>query len=281
MRFGIKTSGQDTTWADMLAVWQAADEIELFESAWTFDHFYPIFTEQIDGDCMEGWIIVGRAGAGDPADPGRRAVTNVPNRHPAVLAKMAAALDIVSGGRLELGLGAGWNEVEAKAYGIDLHGTLTERFDAFDEGCEAIIALLTNEQTTFTGRTCSSPTRTATRSRSSGRTHRSASADRVSAARFARWRASPSTGTSRAAPSEQFAAKLDVLRGHCADIGRDPVEITVSAHLIGARFGTGLDAVVEEAKRYADAGLDLGLVYLPTPYRADAARRTAAALSDL
>ena len=73
MRFAIKTSPQDTTWADMLAVWQAADEIELFESAWTFDHFYPIFTEQIDGDCMEGWITADRPRPGHPPPAGRRA----------------------------------------------------------------------------------------------------------------------------------------------------------------------------------------------------------------
>ncbi len=58
MRFAIKTSGQGTTWSDMLAVWQAADDIELFESAWTFDHFSPIFTDDLGGDCMEGWITL-------------------------------------------------------------------------------------------------------------------------------------------------------------------------------------------------------------------------------
>src|SRR5436305_9689029 len=152
MRFGIKTSPQGTTWADMLAVWQAADEIELFESAWTFDHFYPIFTDDISGPCLEGWVTTTAL-----AQATRRLrvgvlVTGMPYRHPAVLAKMAATLDIVSGGRLELGIGAGWNEVEAAAYGIDLHATLTERFDAFDEACEAIIGLLTEEQTTFAGR---------------------------------------------------------------------------------------------------------------------------------
>src|SRR6185312_14345904 len=41
MRFAFKTSPQNTTWADMLAVWQAADDIDVFESGWTFDHFYP------------------------------------------------------------------------------------------------------------------------------------------------------------------------------------------------------------------------------------------------
>ncbi len=41
MRFAFKTAPHNTTWADMLAVWQAADEIEIFESGWLFDHFYP------------------------------------------------------------------------------------------------------------------------------------------------------------------------------------------------------------------------------------------------
>ena len=44
MRFAFKTAPQNTTWADMLAVWQAADDIDVFESGWTFDHFYPIFS---------------------------------------------------------------------------------------------------------------------------------------------------------------------------------------------------------------------------------------------
>ena len=57
-------------------------------------------------------------------------------RHPAVLANMAATIDIISHGRLELGLGAGWNQMECDAYGIDLP-PLKERFDRFDEGVEA------------------------------------------------------------------------------------------------------------------------------------------------
>ena len=209
----------------MLAVWQAADEIELFESAWTFDHFYPIFTERIDGDCMEGWITLAAL-----AQATRRLrvgvlVTNVPNRYPAVLANMAATLDIVSGGRLELGLGAGWNEVEAKAYGIDLHATLTERFDAFDEELRGDHrACSTNEQTPTPGGTCSSPTRTATRSRSSGRTRRSASADRASAARsasvarFAQHWNFPG-GSARAVRGEARRAARALRRGRARPVG--------------------------------------------------------------
>ena len=58
MRFGIKTAPQHTTWAAMLDVWRAADDIELFDSAWNFDHFYPIFSDS-DGPCLEAWTMLG------------------------------------------------------------------------------------------------------------------------------------------------------------------------------------------------------------------------------
>jgi hypothetical protein len=57
MRFAFKTAPQNTTWDDMLAVWREADDIELFESGWTFDHFYPIFSDPT-GPCLEGWITL-------------------------------------------------------------------------------------------------------------------------------------------------------------------------------------------------------------------------------
>ena len=64
---------------------------------------------------------------------------------------MAAALDIVSNGRLELGIGAGWNEEESGAYGIEL-GSIKERFDRFEEACEVLTSLLSKETTTFDGK---------------------------------------------------------------------------------------------------------------------------------
>src|SRR6266403_3514662 len=134
VRFAFKTSPQNTTWSDMLAVWQAADEVEIFESGWTFDHFYPIFSDPT-GPCLEGWVTLTALAQATTRLRLGTLVTGILYRHPAVLANMAAALDIVSGGRLELGLGAGWNEEECAAYGIEL-GSLTERFDRFDEACD-------------------------------------------------------------------------------------------------------------------------------------------------
>jgi alkanesulfonate monooxygenase SsuD/methylene tetrahydromethanopterin reductase-like flavin-dependent oxidoreductase (luciferase family) len=131
MRFAFKTAPQNTTWRDMLAVWQEADDIELFESGWTFDHFYPIFSDSA-GHCLEGWVTLTALAQATRRLRLGTLVTGIHYRHPAVLANMAAALDIVSGGRLELGIGAGWNEEESGAYGIELGGP-AQRSDRFEE----------------------------------------------------------------------------------------------------------------------------------------------------
>src|SRR5437667_5875715 len=78
-------------------------------------------------------------------------VTGMIYRHPAVLANMAATVDVISDGRLELGVGAGWNQQECDAYGIPLP-PLTERFDRFDEGVEALVLLLSQEHSDLDGR---------------------------------------------------------------------------------------------------------------------------------
>ena len=57
MRFGIKTAPMNTTWPDMLDVWKEADRIELFETAWNFDHFEPIFSDR-SGPCLEAWSML-------------------------------------------------------------------------------------------------------------------------------------------------------------------------------------------------------------------------------
>ena len=150
MRFAFKTSPQNTTWSDMLAVWQAADDIDVFESGWTFDHFYPILSDS-SGPCLEGWTTLTALAQATKRLRLGTLVTGIHYRHPAVLANMAAALDIISNGRLELGIGAGWNEEESGAYGIEL-GSMKERFDRFEEACQVLIGLLSQETTSFDGK---------------------------------------------------------------------------------------------------------------------------------
>jgi F420-dependent oxidoreductase-like protein len=149
MRFAFKTAPQNTTWSDMLAVWKVADDIEVFESGWTFDHFYPIFSDST-GPCLEGWVTLTALAQATTRLRLGTLVTGIHYRHPAILANMASTLDIVSNGRLEIGLGAGWNEEESGAYGIEL-GTPSERSDRFEEACEVIVGLLTQKTTTFDG----------------------------------------------------------------------------------------------------------------------------------
>jgi F420-dependent oxidoreductase-like protein len=276
MRFGLKTAPQHTTFADMLAVWQAADEIELFESAWTFDHFYPIFTDDVTGPCLEGWVTTTALAQATERLRVGVLVTGLPYRHPAVLANMAATLDIVSNGRLELGLGAGWNEVEAAAYGIDIHATLTERFDAFDEGVEAIIALLTQERTTYDGHYVKL-TDAHCNPKPVQRPHPpiciGGGGERRTLRAVARY---AQHWNYPGGPVDQFAAKLEVLRRHCEEYGRDPAEITVSTHLRGEP-----EELVAQATAYRDAGLDLGIVYLQPPHTPDVLAGIAEALEPL
>ena len=150
MEIGIKVAPHHVEWERLLEVAQIADQVEIFDQFWNFDHFYPIKGDT-DGPCLEAWVtLTGIAQATNRIRIGCM-VNGVHYRHPAVLANMASALDIVSQGRFELGLGAGWNELESGAYGIEL-GTLKERFDRFDEALIVISSLLNKEKTSFSGK---------------------------------------------------------------------------------------------------------------------------------
>ena len=249
----------------MLAVWQAADDIDVFESGWTFDHFYPIFSDPA-GPCLEGWTTLTALAQATTRLRLGTLVTGIHYRHPAVLANMAAALDIISGGRLELGIGAGWNEEESGAYGIEL-GTLTERFDRFEEACQVLIGLLSQDTTDcfdFQGRFYQL---TAARNEPKGpqRPHPPICIGgngekrtlRIAAKYADHWNFVGGT------PAE-FARKRDVLKAHCAEVGRNPKDIMLSAHIrVGERGARG---VVEDAIALGAEGLDLAIIYLPLPY---------------
>src|SRR5262245_44165954 len=277
MRFAIKTSPQHTNFADMLAVWQAADEMEIFESAWTFDHFYPIFSDHT-GPCMEAWVTTtALAQATERIRVGVLVTGNV-YRHPAVLANMAASVDVISNGRLEFGIGAGWNQQECDAYGIDLP-PLRERFDRFDEALEVMVKLFTETTADFDG-TYYSLKDAYCEPKPVQRPHPpiviGGGGEQRTLRAVARWAQHwnfPGGGV------ETLRQKREVLHRHCKDIGRDPSEIVTSTHL---RFDpANVDALVEEARALDDEGLDLGIVYLPPPHTPDVLKPLAEALEPL
>jgi F420-dependent oxidoreductase-like protein len=278
MRFGIKTAPQDTTWQEMLAVWTAADDIDLFESAWNFDHFYPIFSDPT-GPCLEGWTTLAAM-----AQATRRLrigvqVTGMPYRHPAVLANMAASIDLISDGRLEIGLGAGWNEEESTALGIDLP-PWKERFDRFDEGVEAIVRLLSDPTTTMDGewvrltdaRCEPKPVQRPHPPIAIGGTGR-----RRTLRTTARWAQHWNAIVPDAATWRELR---DVLDRHCAAVGRDPTEIESSV-TIWFDPSLGPRALAEEAATFAEAGVDIAIVYLPVPHTPDVLSPIADALEPI
>ncbi|MEZ5142270.1 MAG: TIGR03560 family F420-dependent LLM class oxidoreductase [Acidimicrobiales bacterium] len=263
MRFAFKTSPQHTTWDAMLAVWREADGIDVFESGWTFDHFYPIFSDPT-GPCLEGWSATTALAQATTRLRCGVLVTGIPYRHPAVLANMAATVDIVSGGRLELGLGAGWNQDEADAYGIPL-GTLTERFDRFDEACEVIVGLLTQETTSFAGRHFTL-TDARCEPKPVQRPHPPICIGGVGPKRLlpaaARW---AQHWNHPGGSVQDWQRARDDLATACEQVGRDPSTMTTSIH-VWFRPDDGPDALAEECAAFAEAGVDLAIVYLPTPH---------------
>jgi F420-dependent oxidoreductase-like protein len=149
IRFGIQTGQQLVDWSTMRDLWQKADRWG-YDSLWNFDHFYPIFVDP-EGPCLEAWTtLAALAQATTRARIGVMVSGNT-YRHPCLTAKMAATVDHVSGGRLNLGLGAGWFEREHRDFGIDFK-TVRARLEALDEACRIVLGMMTESRTTVRGK---------------------------------------------------------------------------------------------------------------------------------
>src|SRR5262245_9149383 len=149
LHFGVKTAPQFTTSDDMLRVWREADEIPAIESAWLFDHFIPLGPDPT-GPQLEGWTLLAAYAALTTRVRVGILVTGNTYRHPAVLANMAATVDQIAHGRLDFGIGAGWNELEHTMYGMPLYSP-GERIRRLGEACEVIRRLWTEPVATFEG----------------------------------------------------------------------------------------------------------------------------------
>jgi len=150
LRFGIKTAPQYTTYDDILRVWQEADSVPAIEHAWAFDHFIPLGPDPT-GDQLEGWTLLGALAARTERLRIGLMVTGNIYRHPAVLAKIGATVDAISHGRLDFGIGAGWNELECSMYGIPLYAP-GERIRRLGEACEVVKRLWTETVANFDGK---------------------------------------------------------------------------------------------------------------------------------
>ena len=234
--FGIMTAPQQVSYADLVRIWREADTIPEIEHAWLFDHLMPIGGGDPNGPAFEGWTLLSALAAQTHRLRLGLLVTSNRFRPPAVLAKIAATADVVSGGRLEFGIGVGslpnppaaWREYPA--HGLPF-ASFTDAVASLGEACTVIRRLWTATEpfdfdgphVSLTGAFCNP--------RPVQRPHppfviagRTTATLRVVAEHADVW----NIAGGDLADCVERSATLDRL---CDEIGRDPAAITRSVHL--------------------------------------------------
>ncbi len=211
-------------WAEVASLAQHAEQTG-WDGIWYADHFMPN-AEDTTTPWPEAWTTLAALAACVPRLRIGTLVSGNTYRHPAVLAKMAATLDHISGGRAVLGLGAGWQENEHQQYGIPFY-TLAERLARLDEACQVIRALFTQPVANFDGRFYQldqatlepKPVQQPLPLLIGG------GGEKVTlkiTARYAdEWNVWGTVDTLR--------HKMEILDSHCSDVGRNPADIQRSA----------------------------------------------------
>lgn len=153
---GFQVWGQAATWPDLAATALRIEALG-FSSVWANDHFYPpagsaaATPDAPPGPVLEGWMTLAGFAAVTTRVRLGVLVSGAGYRNPGLLVKMATAADHLSGGRVSLGLGAGWHEREHRAFGFDFP-SLGDRITRLDEQAAAIRRLLDDEEVTVGGR---------------------------------------------------------------------------------------------------------------------------------
>lgn len=269
MRFSFWT-GNGQTWADTLEGCSHA-EATGWDGLWLADHFMPN-EENVDQPIHEAWSILAAVAASVPRVRVGPLVAGNTYRNPALTAKIAATIDHISGGRVVLGIGAGWQENEHEKYDFEF-STLKGRLDMLDEAVEIITSLLSNERTNFEGEHYTvmdapldpKPVQDKVPLLIGGggkkRTLRTA----------ARW----ADEWNYWGMPDDIEDLCQVLDGHCEDVGRDPAEIQRSAVALmfisesedtiskmrGRDFGRATivgtpEEVIDIVGQYRDVGVD-------------------------
>jgi alkanesulfonate monooxygenase SsuD/methylene tetrahydromethanopterin reductase-like flavin-dependent oxidoreductase (luciferase family) len=295
--FGVHTGVQNTSVDELRDLWAAAEELG-FDSVSVWDHLY---SSDLSGyECHEAVAIHAALACATSSVRCGCLVYCAGYRHPGVLAKAVTTIDHLSGGRAEIGLGAGWAQPEYEAYGFPFPPA-RERLDLLAEAAAAIRSLLRDGSTTVAGdhlrmraaRNEPRPVQPALPMWIGGGGER----------RTARIVAEHGDGWNLPfVPPEALDGKRTALHRHCAEVGRDPAEIRIGVNVIvcdseaslatqfgpraesvrpGAVVGTSVEQTAEALGRYVAAGADTVNIAMRAPWDAGALERAAAAVSSL
>jgi F420-dependent oxidoreductase-like protein len=264
-RFGLKAAQMGGSYVEIRDAWLEADRLG-FDTGWLHDHLLNQNDIALPED--EGWTVLTALLVESRRIRGGLMVTANTFRHPALLAKIATTVDVISRGRVEVGLGAGWFDEEHRQYGLPLP-PLGERMRRLEEACGVLEALWTQPRATFTG-TYYQVREAYHEPKPVQQPHPpltiGTSGDRVGlriAARHARtW------NMARATP-EEFARKSALLDGYCREIGRDPADIERSIQFLPDAMAGD---IVARAQEFLAAGATHLIFSCPTPYTASGVR---------
>jgi F420-dependent oxidoreductase-like protein len=224
IRFGVHTGPENADFGEYRDGWLRCEELG-FDWVSDFDHFLPIMHDPA-GRQFEGLTMLSAMAAHTERVRCGMLVLGVTYRHPAVVANMAATIDHVSGGRLELGMGAAWYELEHDQYGIPFP-RIGVRMDMLDEACHILRSLWTQESTTFEGKHYQlkdahmepKPVQEHLPLVIGGSGERRTL--RIVAEHADIW-------NTFFGDVDRYKHLLEVLRGHCGDVGRDPADVRKS-----------------------------------------------------
>jgi F420-dependent oxidoreductase-like protein len=220
---GIETKDH---WQTMLGVAQAAEEGP-FESIWVFDHFHtvPVPTEEAT---HEAWTLMAAFAAATQRVRLGQMCTCMGYRNPAYLAKVAATVDVISGGRAEMGIGAGWYEHEWKAYGYGFPKA-GDRIGMLDEGVQIMRQLWTEGKASLDGKhyQVDGAICRPLPLQDGGVPLWIAGGGEKKTLRIA---AQYASYTNFDGSAEGFVHKSEILKQHCAEVGTDFEKITRSAN---------------------------------------------------
>jgi F420-dependent oxidoreductase-like protein len=279
-------------WEAMTAVARAADAGP-WDSIWLFDHFHTV-PEPVRATVFEAWTTTAALARDTRRVNIGQMVSCNGYRNPALFAKMAATVDVASHGRLYAGLGAGWSEHEWTAYGYPWTSQ-KDRMGSFAESVELIHRLWTEEDVVFHG-TYHSVDKPFVEPRRRPRLWIGGGGERITLRLVAKYGDACNVGTGRVDIIER---KLEILRQHCDEVGRNYEEIVKSTSLNIFPVEAGADPVaatakargrysmeefaengsggtpgvlaevvttkqlIEHVERLAEAGIDYVIVYIP------------------